>query len=127
VRVRLSPVSLADEPNRDYVLVMNLVCAAAVGVACALYLRFGWWSLAIGVGLAAGLELGLRWRVTAWLAILIGTLFSAVIGAIGVMALATQATNERTVWWIGAGIGAITGALLMLDAHRKLRRAKHVA
>ena len=125
MRIRLSPVSLADEPNRDYVRVMNVVCSAAIGVACAMYLRLGWWSAAIGVGLAVGLELGLRSRITAWLSILIGTVFSAAVGAIGVMAIATQVTNVRIVWWIGAGIGALVGAALMLDAHRKLRSAKH--
>jgi hypothetical protein len=127
MRVRISPVSLAEEPNRDYVLTMNLVCAAAAGVASALYLRAGWWGLAIGLGLAGGLELGLRWRYTAWLAILVGTIFSAGAGAIGVMAIATQTTNVRTIWWIAAGIGAIVGAALMLDAHRKLRKARHTA
>ena len=124
MKIPLSPISLADEPNRDYVRVMNVVCAAAVGVACALYLRLGWWSLAIALGLAAGLEFGLRSRITAWLAIAIGTAFSAGIGAVAAMAIAIQTTNVRAIWWVAAGIGAVVGAALMLDAHRKLRVAK---
>jgi hypothetical protein len=127
VRARISPVSFAEEPNRDYVLTMNLVCAAALGVASALYLRAGWWGVAIGVGLAGGLELGLRSRYTAWLSVLIGTIFSAGVGAIGVMAIATQTANARTIWWLAAGLGALVGAALMLDAHRKLRKARQPA
>lgn len=123
-RLHLSGLSFHDEPNRDYVLTMNVLLAVGTGLAAALYVHLGWWSAAIAVGLLALLELSLLSRATAWFAIIVGTAFSAGIGAVGGMALAAALTNARAIWWMAGGGGVVVGAWLAIDAHRKLRAAK---
>jgi hypothetical protein len=122
--MKLSPISFHDEPNRDYVLTMNVLLAACIGVACAMYTPLAWWSIAIGVGALAVLELALRSRATAWLSMGIGTAASAFVGAAAWFAIAAGATSSRTLWWGAAALGAGVGAALMIDAHRKLARAR---
>jgi hypothetical protein len=60
MRFRLSPVSFHDEPNRDYVLTMNVLLAACIGVASAMYTPLAWWSIAVGAGALAMLERSAR-------------------------------------------------------------------
>jgi hypothetical protein len=124
--VRLA-ISFHDEPNRDYVLTMNVLLAAAAGVACAEYTSLAWWSIALAAGALAVLELALRSPKTAWLSIGIGTLASAGIGAVGGLAIAAGATPSRAVWWAAGVGGAVLGAALMIDAHRKLASARRRA
>jgi hypothetical protein len=121
--VRLSPISFHHEPNRDYVLVMNTLLAACAGVSAAMYLHLGWWSLAIAVVLGLALELALRSRYTAWLSVAIGSAFSAALAGVGGIAITASLTSARQLMWCAGALGAIVGAALMIDAHRKLRGA----
>lgn len=117
-------LSFYAEPNRDYVFGVNFVLAACAGVAAAMYTPLAWWSIAVGAGILAVLELALHSRYTAWFSIAIGTAASAAVAAIGLFAAGAAITQARVVWWIAAAIGAAVGAWLMIDAHRKLRRRR---
>jgi hypothetical protein len=123
VRIRLSPISFYDEPNRDYVLTMHLLLAAIAGTAAIWYRHLGWWSAAIAVALALVLELALRSRYTAWLSMVVGSAFSAAVSAIGGAALAIALTNVRAIWWTAAALAGGIGALLAIGAYRSLRKA----
>lgn len=127
MRIRLSPISFYDEPNRDYVLTMHLLLAAIAGTVAIWYGHLGWWSAAIAVALALALELALRWRYTAWLSMAVGSAFSAAVSAIGGAALAMGFTNVRAIWWTVAALAGGIGALLAIGAYRSLRKARAVS
>ena len=107
---------------RQFVFDMHVFVAAAAGVG-ATQLGLGWWSLAIGLGLLLALELAMLGRRTAWFSIGIGVACSAAAGFAAGAVIAVQLTTTHAIWWLAGALGVVPGGWLMLDAHRKLRRA----
>jgi hypothetical protein len=106
---------------RQYVFQMNAFFAVAAGVVAAMYLDLGW-SRSAAPSCSCSSSRSCR-AARAPLSIAIGVACSTAAGFAGGVVIAAALTSTRELWWIAGALGVVPGALLMLDAHRKLRRA----
>ena len=118
-RPRFLAVIFAN-PDRNFVFWMHVLLAAIAGTAGGMSTRLGWWSAAIAVAILAVLELALRSRVTAWLALVVGTAFSAATGAVLGAVIAIEISPARIGWWIGGALGALVIGVMTVGAYRKV-------